>query len=115
MNLVIIIIFVIALSGAVPASAATGCENLASLSLPDAKINSAQMVAAGSFVQPGGGGRAGRGEASNPFTKMPAFCRVTATSTPATDSHIKFEVWLPRTGWNGKFEAVGNGGWAGTI
>ena len=113
-TILVIVIFAIALSGAVPASAATGCENLASLSLPDAKINSAQMVAAGSFVQPGGG-RAGRGEASNPFTKMPAFCRVTATSTPTSDSDIKFEVWLPATGWNGKFEAVGNGGWAGTI
>src|SRR5207249_9052114 len=24
-------------------------------------------------------------------------------------------VWLPANGWNGKFQAVGNGGWAGTI
>src|SRR3989442_1317952 len=113
-SILAIIIFAIALSGAVPA-AATACENLASLTLPSAKINSAQMVAAGAFVPPGGGGRGGRGEASNPFTKMPAFCRVTATSTPTSDSDIKFEVWLPATGWNGKYEAVGNGGWAGTI
>jgi feruloyl esterase len=25
------------------------------------------------------------------------------------------EVWLPASGWNGKLQAVGNGGWAGTI
>ena len=24
-------------------------------------------------------------------------------------------MWLPSSGWNGKFQAVGNGGWAGTI
>jgi feruloyl esterase len=35
--------------------------------------------------------------------------------TPSADSDIKIEVWLPTTDWNGKFQAVGNGGWAGTI
>ena len=38
-----------------------------------------------------------------------------ATLTPTSDSDIKIEVWLPSSGWNGKFQAVGNGGWAGTI
>src|SRR5437867_9762710 len=28
---------------------------------------------------------------------------------------FKIEVWLPVLGWNGKFQAVGNGGWAGSI
>ena len=37
------------------------------------------------------------------------------TSKPTADSDIKIEVWLPASGWNGKFQAVGNGGWAGTI
>jgi feruloyl esterase len=40
---------------------------------------------------------------------------VTATLTPTSDSDIKTEIWLPASGWNGKFQAVGNGGWAGTI
>src|SRR5262245_16294153 len=31
------------------------------------------------------------------------------------DSHIEFEVWLPTSGWNGKYEGVGNGGFAGYI
>jgi feruloyl esterase len=40
---------------------------------------------------------------------------VTAVLKPVSDSHIEVEVWLPIDGWNGKFQAVGNGGWAGVI
>src|SRR3954468_6232367 len=40
-------------------------------------------------------------------------CRVAATRTPSADSDIKVEVWLPESGWNGKLQSVGNGGWAG--
>ncbi len=36
-------------------------------------------------------------------------------SSQPRDSDIKVEVWLPANGWNGKFQAVGNGGWAGVI
>jgi feruloyl esterase len=94
---------------AAPVHASTACEKLTTITLPNATIDSAQMVAAGGFVQP-----AGRG-ATNAFADLPAFCRVTATLTPSSDSDIKTEIWLPATGWNGKFQAVGNGGWAGTI
>src|SRR5213593_2664866 len=93
-------------------AAAATCESLASLSLPDAKITSAQVVAAGEFAPPSGG-RAGRG--GNPFKNLPPFCRVAATLTPTSDSDIKVEVWLPSSGWNRKYQAVGNGGWAGVI
>ena len=41
--------------------------------------------------------------------------RVAAVLTPTADSHIEMEVWMPLTKWNGKFQAVGNGGWAGSI
>jgi feruloyl esterase len=41
---------------------------------------------------------------------LPAFCRVAATLTPTKESDIKIEVWLPMAGWNGKLQAVGNGG-----
>ena len=34
---------------------------------------------------------------------------------PSPDSDIEMEVWLPVENWNGKFQAVGNGGWAGVI
>src|SRR5262249_54266850 len=101
------------LFGAVNATAATPCENLPSLKLRNAKIDAAQVVAAGTFVQPGRGGAARGG--ANPYANLPSFCRVTATLTPSSDSDIKVELWLPVSGWNGKFEAVGNGGWAGTI
>ncbi|MGH9562321.1 MAG: tannase/feruloyl esterase family alpha/beta hydrolase, partial [Terracidiphilus sp.] len=43
--------------------------------------------------------------------KLPAFCRIRITVPPT----IKLEVWMPASGWNHKFEAVGNGGKAGTI
>ncbi len=46
---------------------------------------------------------------------MPAFCRVDGVAKPTNDSEIKFEVWLPASGWNGKFEQVGNGGYAGIL
>lgn len=45
----------------------------------------------------------------------PAFCRVAATLRPTADSDIKVEVWLPLSGWNGKFLGVGNFGWAGSL
>ena len=46
---------------------------------------------------------------------VPAFCRVAAVSRPSADSEIQFEVWMPASGWNSKFQGVGNGGFAGAI
>ncbi len=89
----------------------TSCEGLAKLALPDTTITLAQTVAAGEFAPPAGGGPGGAAA----FKTLPAFCRVAATLKPSSDSDIKIEVWLPATGWNGKFEAVGNGGWSGAI
>jgi feruloyl esterase len=40
---------------------------------------------------------------------------VAGVAKPTSKSEIGFEVWLPASGWNGKFEQVGNGGFAGTI
>jgi feruloyl esterase len=92
-------------------SAGRTCEDLASMTLPATKITSAGPVAAGAFVPPG---NAGRG-AQEAMRDLPAFCRVAATLTPTSDSDIKVEVWMPASGWNGKFLAVGNGGFAGSI
>src|SRR5215472_17709488 len=94
------------LTMATPAWAAT-CESLANLKLADTTITSAQTVAAGPFIPPGGA----------PGTALfpPAFCRVTMEIKPAKDSDIKVEVWLPLTGWNGKYLSQGNGGFAGSI
>jgi feruloyl esterase len=87
---------------------ATPCTNLQSLQLPDTTINSAADNTTGVFVVPG----------SNPpsaITGLPAFCRVTATLTPTSDSSIKIEVWLPESGWNGRFLGTGGGGFQGII
>src|SRR5580700_4577211 len=63
---------------------------------------------------PGRGAGGGRGP-SPVFKTLPSFCRVAVTLTPTSDSDIKSEIWLPMTGWNGKFQVDGNGGWAGSI
>jgi feruloyl esterase len=92
------------------ASAAGACGDLAKLSVADTTITSAEAVAAGAFTAP----RA-RGGAAQSFANLPAFCRVAATVRPTSDSDIKIEVWLPASAWNGKFQAVGQGGLAGSI
>ena len=93
-------------------ASAASCESIATLNLPNAKVTMAQVVAPGAFAPPGPPLPAGQ---PNVFTRVPQFCRVTATLTPSSDSDIKVEVWLPASGWNGKFQAVGNGGWNGSI
>jgi Tannase and feruloyl esterase len=95
-----------------PVFAAT-CESLTAAALKDAAVTRAEVVAPGRFIPPDGG-RRGEGRA-NPYKDLPEFCRVAATLTPSSDSDIKVEMWLPANGWNGKFQAVGNGGWAGVI
>ncbi|HEY5619908.1 MAG TPA: tannase/feruloyl esterase family alpha/beta hydrolase [Vicinamibacterales bacterium] len=84
------------------------CERLAMLALPASTITQAQAVPAGTFVPPG----AADGAA---FKSLPAFCRVAATLKPSSDSDIKIEVWMPLAGWNGKWQAVGNGAFNGNI
>ncbi len=76
-------------------AAPAACERLASLRLPNTIVTAATVKAAD-------GG-------------LPATCRVALTIRPSSDSDIKSEVWLPLTGWNGKFLAVGNGAWGGSI
>jgi feruloyl esterase len=87
---------------------ATPCTNLQSLGLEHTTITSAADNTTGVFVVPG----------SNPpqtFTGLPAFCRVTATLTPTSDSSIKIEIWLPVATWNGRFLGTGGGGFQGVI
>lgn len=95
--------------------AATTCESLSALSLPQTTITLAQTVAAGSFTPPAGGRGRGRGADPALYKNLPEFCRVAATMKPSADSEIKMEIWLPASGWNGKLEANGNGGWTGSI
>jgi feruloyl esterase len=98
---------VLAASCAVAAAAQTPCDRLVSLSFPSVTITAANPVAAGPY-------RTGNSPAQS-GVMLPAHCRVAAVLAPSSDSHIEMEIWLPASGWNGKFEAVGNGGWAGSI
>ncbi len=96
--------FLILLSAASALTAATSCASLQSTSLPNTRIQFARHADSTSMLGPGGF-----------IVKTPAFCRIGGIITPASDSEIHFEVWLPESGWNGKFRGTGNGGFAGSI
>ena len=95
-------------------AAPQSCEQLAQLALPNATVTSAQTVAAGTFAPPP---NVSPWLAGDPgfYKTLPAFCRVMVEDRPTPDSDIKIEVWLPSSGWNGKFRGQGNGGFAGEI
>jgi len=70
------------------------CESLASFVLPNTTIEAAA-------VQPATNGRA-------------EFCRVTAVVThPPANDRIHVWIGLPLSGWNGRFQGVGGGGFSG--
>jgi feruloyl esterase len=95
---------VILLASAIPALASDGggkpmaCADLTGVRLDDTTITLAQPLPAGANANPVG-------------TIALPICRVVGVTDPA----VQFEVWLPSTGWNGKFQLVGNGGTAGVI
>src|ERR1051326_8479234 len=78
----------------------SSCDSLTGLKLKDTTVTMAQVVTGGQF---------------STYKNLPDFCRVAITIKPTSDSDIKVEVWLPANNWNGKFQGVGNGGWAGVI
>ncbi|MBS1855064.1 MAG: tannase/feruloyl esterase family alpha/beta hydrolase [Acidobacteria bacterium] len=92
-----------------PAFPQQSCEKLKSLQLPGIEIVSATLVPEGPLDLT---------TAANPNARpavVPARCDVKAVARPTSDSEIGFEVWLPPSGWNGKYMQLGNGGWAGSI
>jgi Tannase and feruloyl esterase len=92
--------------GCASAAAASNCGALTGILLPVANTTiTAQQVPAGTYTAPDG----------EVFQNLPAFCRIVGVSQPRPTSNIGFEVWMPLTGWNNKFEQVGNGGLAGSI
>ncbi|HTR47486.1 MAG TPA: tannase/feruloyl esterase family alpha/beta hydrolase [Verrucomicrobiae bacterium] len=95
-------------------AAQQSCDSLTSLKIPNAAIASATAINPPPDltipIPPGPIAPAGNLNIAVPL------CRVVAVSTPTDDSRINFEVWLPAAPrWNGKFEAVGNGGFIGQI
>lgn len=77
----------------------TQCASLARSSIGDATITAATRI---------DGGKLGD------QTALPFFCRVEAIARPIAGSEIGVEVWLPYE-WNGRYQQVGNGGFAGSI
>jgi feruloyl esterase len=109
-GLVCVFLFHSAANAENPSVSAAACERLAtSLSLTNTTVVLAQVVAAGTFIPPGAANAARRA------TSLPAFCRVALRIAPSSDSDIRSEIWLPVSGWNGKFLQVGNGAWGGSI
>ena len=98
-----------AVNAAAPASIT--CESLAQKKVTNGRVLSAESVQAGAFAPP----NATNANATAGFKTLPAFCRVTLTLTPSSDSDIRAEVWLPQSGWNHKLQASGNGGLAKPI
>jgi hypothetical protein len=96
----------LALLAAGAAQAGT-CENLTVL---DVGLSGGTVT--GSVTVPGPNYTAANGVT---YTNVPSFCKVSLVMTPTTDSFINVELWLPVTTWNGKFQGIGNGGYAGTI
>lgn len=100
MLLRILLLFLFALPGF-----ASDCDSLAKLQLPHTTITKAEMVTGGTFSPATG----------KALADLPAFCRVTATARPSTDSDILVEIWMPQSHWNERLEGTGNGGFAGKI
>lgn len=91
-----------------PARAATpACDSLMHLNIDHGEVTAAEAIPAGPFTV--------HGFTGTKKIPIPAFCRVLATLRPTSDSDIHIEVWLPASNWNGRLEAVGNGGLAGSI
>lgn len=94
---------------AVAGAAGTPCAALTALTIPGVILVSSTPVPSGPFRIPN------RPPSAQPLA-VPAMCRVVVVATPTADSHINIEVWIPEgAGWNGKFQGVGTGGFAGSI
>ncbi len=103
-----------ALAWGAASAASDECVQLAKLSLPDTRITLAEIVPAGAFVPAKPFSLTAPGQQPS-YKDLPAFCRVAVQVSPVPDSLIRFELWLPASGWNGKFLAVGNGAYSGEI
>lgn len=92
------------------------CEGLASVTLPNGTVTSAEAVEAGKFVPPPPPEGIGAFGGARPrVNDLPAFCRVTATLKPSSDSDIKAEFWMPVSAWNGRLQPTAAGVFLGML
>ena len=103
--------------GALAGAQDVGCEDLIAFPITAGTVTHAEVVETGAFTPPvaPGGRSASTASVTRTFGGLPAFCRVIATLRPTNDSNITVEVWMPLSGWNGKYQAVGNGAFNGSI
>ena len=107
-------------AAAAVAAPATSCESLPSMATRQIAI-SARVMPPGPFVPPGTAAaapaapRAGGTPGAAAAAPLPPHCRVTLVFRPTADSTINAELWLPTENWNGRYMAVGNGGFGGSI
>ena len=95
--------------GAAPAVAATDCEGLKNSRIEFTTIESAENEAPPTKLT------TSTFNGSMELTIDRAFCLVRGTIKPSPTSNIRFEIWLPVAGWNGRYLQVGNEGLAGFI
>jgi hypothetical protein len=112
-GLILFAVFISILIFTFPAVAQQSCEGLKSIKIPNVTITSVEKGSPGCELP----GQTGAGFMDMPPQKINApFCRIKAVSKPTSDSHIGIEVWLPdASNWNGRFLAVGNPGFIGSI
>jgi feruloyl esterase len=97
-------------------AAASQCTDLAqtlSLTFDDGAAlvvpPTVQDITSGSYTPAG---------STTPITGLQPFCRVAldiSSTGNSAESQILVEVWLPESGWNGRYPGTGNGGFAGAI
>ena len=101
--------FLVGLLGASPCLA-DPCEELSNLRLENTVISLAKTIPAGPFEV-----KLSALGVPKQHIDLPSHCRVAGSIHPTSDSDIKFEVWMPASGWNGRYQQLGNGGLAGVI
>jgi feruloyl esterase len=97
---------VLAVAAAPQSFAAVPCASLVTVALDGAQVTASVPVPGPTYLAADG----------VTYSGVPPFCKVSAVASPTPDSLINIEVWLPASAdWNGRFQGVGNGGYAGTI
>lgn len=77
------------------------CSNITLPALPGFKVLSSSSIEVINYTNP-----------SLPILAPLSFCNLTVYLTHATNDHVYNEIWLPLTGWNGRWQSTGGGGQA---
>ncbi|MER6120974.1 tannase/feruloyl esterase family alpha/beta hydrolase [Streptomyces sp. NPDC001743] len=89
------------------ASAPSPCTSMSLKAPAGAEVESVTAVR-----RPGGTVN-GTGFLGGSVSGVPAYCEVTVTLThPDGGDHAKVQTWLPESGWNGRFQALGGSAYA---